>query len=156
MRLLRHWKMILGLMAIFGTGVGTGGVGTIFLLYKTFTRPVITQRWVDDRMAELDLKLTLTPEQEGKIRPIVQSAAERFQTIGTETFDEIRATAEQAHADVAKELTPEQQVEFKKLRPKVLNALRDLSQRAINVRSSSNRGTTQTAPDAAPPAESPQ
>ncbi len=147
MILLRHWKMILGLMAIFGTGVGTGGVGVIVLLHRVFTSPVATQRWVDDRMLELDRKLNLSTEQKSRIRPIVQNAAQRFQAIGGETFEKIMATAEQAQADVAKELTPEQQVEFRKLRPKVMNALRDLSQREISVKGAGRHGASPPRPE---------
>jgi hypothetical protein len=154
MILLRHWKMIVGLMAIFGTGVGTGGVGMIVLLHKVFTSPVSTQRWVDDKMADLDRKLKLTPEQKAKIRPIVTAAAERFRAIGGETFEKLVVTAEQAHADVAKELNPQQQAEFNKMRAQVINSLRDLFQREISVRGAGKRGAAparpvmETAPDA--------
>ncbi len=134
MILLRHWKMILGLMALFGTGVGTGGVGTIVLLNRVFSSPIDTDRWVNSRMDDLDRRLKLTPEQKAKIRPIVTAAAERFRAIGEETFNNIIATAEQTHADVAKELTPQQQVEFSKLREDVIAKLRSLSQRQISVK----------------------
>ena len=134
MILLRHWKMILGLMALFGTGVGTGGVGTIVLLNRVFSSPIDTDRWVNSRMEDLDRKLKLTPEQKAKIRPIVVAAAERFRAIGEETFNNMIATAEQAHAEVAKELTPQQQIEFSKLREDVIAKLRSLSQRQISVK----------------------
>jgi hypothetical protein len=134
MILLRHWKMIFGLMALFGTGVGTGGVGTIVLLNRVFTTPIETDRWVNSRMDDLERRLKLTPEQKAKIRPIVTTAAERFRSIGEDTFNNIIATAEQTHADVAKELTPQQQVEFSKLREDVIAKLRSLSQRQISVK----------------------
>jgi hypothetical protein len=154
MILLRHWKMILGLMAIFGAGVGTGGVGMIVFLHKVFTIPVVTQRWVDDKMADLDRKLKLTPDQKMKIRPIVTAAAERSRAIGGETYEKFIVSAEQAHSDVAKELAPQQQAEFKKMRSQVINALRDLAQREINLRSAGKRGAAPARPvvEAAPDA----
>jgi hypothetical protein len=139
MRLLRRWKLILGLLAIFVAGVGTGGVGVIILLQRVFTTPVASQRWTDDRVKDLEQKLKLTPEQKDKIRPIVASTVARFRALGGETFDKIRTLAEEAQAELSKELTPEQQAEFNKLRPQILSALRDLSQREIGVRSRARR-----------------
>src|SRR5436190_6415090 len=141
MILFRHWKMIIGLMAIFGAGVGTGGVGTILLLQRIFSSPVATQRWAADKLADLDRKLKLSPEQKTKIRPIIVTAAERLRAIGGDAYGQILTTAEQAHEDVAKELTPEQKVEFSKLRKQVINSLRDLSQREISVKGSGKHGT---------------
>jgi hypothetical protein len=153
MILFRHWRMIIGLMAIFGAGVGTGGVGTILLLQRIFTTPIATQRWVDDKLADLDRKLKLSPEQKAKIRPIIVAAAERLRAIGGETSDKIIATAEQAHADVAKELTPEQNVEFNKLRKQVINTLRDLSQREITLKGSGKHGSAPARPETEIPAK---
>jgi hypothetical protein len=135
MRLLRRWKLILGLLAIFVAGVGTGGVGVIILLQRVFTTPVANQRWTEDRLVDLEKKLKLTPEQKEKIRPIVAGTVARFRALGGDTFDKIRTLAGEAHAEVSKELTPEQQAEFNKMRPQILSALRDLSQREIGVRS---------------------
>lgn len=153
MILFRHWKMIIGLMAIFGAGVGTGGVGTILLLQRVFSSPVATQRWADDKLADLDHKLKLSPEQKTKIRPIIVAAAERLRAIGGEAFDKIITTAEQAHADVAKELTPEQKVEFNKLRKQVINSLRELSQREISVKGSGKHGAAPARPETEIPAK---
>src|SRR5262245_24833648 len=114
MKVLRHWKMILGLMAIFAAGVGTGGVGVVLLLVRTFTTPVSTQNWVDGRMKEFDRKLKLTPEQKDKIRPILANAVEQLRSIGADAFQRAVAIAGQAHADVSKELTAKQQDEFNK------------------------------------------
>jgi Spy/CpxP family protein refolding chaperone len=153
MRLLRHWKMILGLMAIFGAGVCTGGVGLFVLIFKNITTPVATDQWVDSRLKDLDKRLQLTHEQREKIRPIVADTSARLRAIGGDAYEKIIATAEQAHADVAKELTPEQQKEFNKLRAQVINSLRDLSQREITVKGIGKRTPAMPAP---PKAETPQ
>ena len=153
MKFLRHWKMLLGLMAIFGAGVGTGGVGTFVVIYKLVTSPVSTQRWTNARLSELETKLKLTPEQKTKIRPIVERTANRFREIGSEAFEKIFTTALQAHAEVARELTPEQQVEFKKLRPQIISALRDLTQKEINSRSRTRREGWGTGPELNVPAK---
>jgi hypothetical protein len=153
MMLFRHWKMIIGLMAIFGAGVGTGGVGVILLLQRIFSSPVATQRWADDNLADLDRKLKLSPEQKAKIRPIIVAAAERHRAIGGEASDRIIAAAEQAQADVARELTPEQKVEFNKLHKQVINSLRELSQREITVKGTGKHGAAPQRPEADIPAK---
>src|SRR4051812_41449098 len=153
MTLLRHWKMIIGLVAIFGAGVGTGGVGVILLLQRVFSSPVATQRWADDKLKDLDRKLKLSPEQKAKIRPIMVTAAERLKAIGGSAFEQIITTAEQAHADVAKELTPGQKVEFNKLRKQVINSLRDLSQREITVKGIGKHSAAPAQPESEIPAK---
>jgi hypothetical protein len=156
MILFRHWKMIIGLMAIFGAGVGTGGVGTILLLQRIFSSPVATQRWTDDKLADLDRRLKLSPEQKAKIRPIIVAAAERLKAIGGEASEQIITTAAQAHADVAKELTPEQTIEFNKLRKQVMNTLRELSQREITIKGSRKHSAAPPRPEAENPAKADQ
>jgi hypothetical protein len=128
-------------------------VGTILLLQRIFSSPVATQRWADDKLADLDRRLKLSPEQKTKIRPIIVTAAERLRAIGADAFDQIVTTAEKAHADVAKELTPEQQVEFNKLRKQVINSLRDLSQREITVKGAGKHGAAPQRPAAEIPAK---
>jgi hypothetical protein len=153
-RLLRHWKMILGLMAIFAAGVGTGAVGMVMIIVKAVSSPVVNHRWTDERLADLDRKLVLTPEQKAKIRPIVLSAAERFRALGNETFEKLLAAADQTYEEVARELTPEQRVELEKMRPQAVAALRDLCQREISVRSRARRflpSSSQPAPPSAKP-----
>jgi hypothetical protein len=131
--------MILGLLALFGAGVGTGGIGTIMVLHRVFTSPEPVQRWTDARLWELEQKLKLTPEQKTKIRPMVESAARRFREIGGEAFEKIIATAEQTHDEVAKELTADQQAEFRKMRPQIIAKLRELAQREISVKAHGKR-----------------
>lgn len=153
MRLFRHWKMILGLMAIFGAGVGTGGIGTLLVLHHIFTRPEPTQRWAEARLKEMEKRLKLTPEQQAKIRPIVEKAARQFRDIGAEAFDKIIFTAGKTHEEVAKELTPVQQVEFRKMRQQVINTLRELAQREINVKASGKRDAAPVRPEMDVPAK---
>lgn len=131
MRLLRHWKMILGLGAIFGAGVGTGAVGAVTLIIHIVTKPEPVKQWVDARLKELDARLKLTPEQREKIRPIVEKASARFRQIGAMAFDEIIVTARETHEEVARELSPEQRSEFNRYRQEVIAKLRELAQKEI-------------------------
>jgi hypothetical protein len=127
--------MVMGLMAIFGAGVGTGGIGTVVALHRIFTRPQPQDTWVTARLGDLERHLKITPEQKLRIRPIVESAGMRFRDIGSDSYERILTVAEETLEEVSRELTPEQRAEFDRLRPHVISKLRDLTQREITVRS---------------------
>ena len=135
MRLFRHWKMVMGLMAIFGAGVGTGGIGTVVALHRIFTRPQPQDTWVNARLVDLERHLKITPEQKQRIRPIVQSAGLRIRDIGSDSYERIVTVAQETLEEISRELTPEQRTELNRLRPQVISRLRDLTQREITVRS---------------------
>ena len=153
MRFLRHWKMILGLLAIFVAGVGTGGVGTIVVLHRVFTKPVVSRNWADARLRDLETRLKLTPEQKERIKPIAERTADRFRAIGGEAFEKILVTARETHEEIGKELTPEQQAEFNRLRPQVISALRELAQREISVKGQGGRSEAPARPELDLPAK---
>ncbi len=153
MRLLRHWKMVLGLMAIFVAGVGTGVIGTVVLLHRIFTRPEPQAHWVDARLGDLEKHLKITPEQRAKIKPVVDRAGLRFREIGGRAFTEIAVAAREAYQDVARELNPEQKAEFDRLRPQVIAKLRELAQREISVRASRATQAPPPSGPAPPPTE---
>jgi hypothetical protein len=135
MRLFRHWKMVLGLMVIFGAGVGTGGIGTVVALQRIFSRTPPQEKWVNARLADLERRLKITPEQKQRIRPIVESADMHIRDIGGESYERIVNVAQETHEEISRELNPEQREEFNRLRPQVISILRDLTQREITVRS---------------------
>lgn len=131
MSLFRHWKMILGLGAIFGSGFLTGVVTSVATIVHLVNKPEPVKQWVEARLKELDHRLKLTPEQRERIRPIVEKASARFRKIGAEAFSEIIVTAKETHEEVSKELTPEQRTEFNKYRQEVIAKLRELAQKEI-------------------------
>ena len=63
MSILRHWKMILGLLALFTAGLVAGmllAVGGIMKMVKHQARPEV---WVKARVGEMDRALKQNPEQ---------------------------------------------------------------------------------------------
>lgn len=134
MKLLRHWKLILGLGAIFGAGVCTGAITAVAVIVHLVNKPEPMKQWVDSRLKELDARLKLTPEQREKIRPIVEKASARFRKIGATAFDEIIVTAKETHEEVANELNSEQRTEFDKYRQEVIAKLRELAQKEIVIK----------------------
>ncbi|RRJ95028.1 hypothetical protein Ga0100231_012600 [Opitutaceae bacterium TAV4] len=60
-------------------------------------------------------KLGLTPEQDAKIKPIVEAGTEELRRLRRESFERARAVIEQMEAQVAKELTPAQRQQLAEL-----------------------------------------
>ena len=116
MSILRHWKMILGLLAIFIAGMGTGVALTIGGIMKIVSHQSKPEVWVQGRMAELRHGLKITPEQEKKMRPILEKAGERFKGVVSKGFAEMLGIVNDTHDEINQELTPEQQKQFAKLR----------------------------------------
>ena len=120
MRLLRHWKMILGLLAIFIAGVGTGGflaIAGVIKLVKHHSRPEV---WVNARMDELGRRLKLTPGQKEKIKPVLVNTVDRFHDIVNHGLAEFLLVVGESHEKLNAELTPEQQQEWAKMREEAM------------------------------------
>ena len=90
MKLLRHWKLILGMTAIFGAGALTGTVVTLQGVKRALTERSALKRWGDARMAEFQRRLKLTPEQRKEIRPILDRTGDRFHGIVADAVESIR------------------------------------------------------------------
>lgn len=128
MRLLRHWKMILGLLAIFVAGMGTGGFLAITGIIKIVKHNAKPDVWVAARIGEMEKGLKLTPEQKEKLRPIFQDAVEKFQGIVRNGFGEFLQVVEGAHSKMNEEFTPEQREKFVKMRSEAMKRWRDFMQ----------------------------
>ena len=127
--MFRHWKMILGLAAIFAAGFGTGIMSIVFIVHHTVTHPVQMKVWTESRLSELQRSLKLTTEQKEKIRPIIEKAGNRIRSIVGNGLAEVMETEREAHDELIKELTPEQQRELEKRRDEIRKRLRDLVNR---------------------------
>lgn len=109
---LRHWKVILALMALFGLGAATGTVVTLKFVKRAIEGRTNPERMSSSLLQEYQRRLRLTPEQVEKIRPILQRTGREMWELRSEmagrTFQVIRAS----HEEIAAELTPEQREEF--------------------------------------------
>jgi len=83
MKILKHWKVILTIVLVFAAGAVTGSVGTVLKFKYAFERGLSVQGWNSQVMGILQKELKLTPEQQPKIRAIVQETGQEFgQTFG--------------------------------------------------------------------------
>ena len=83
MKILRDWKVILAVVLVFVAGVVTGSVLSFVHFKRAFERGFTVEQWNSTTMGFLQKELKLTPEQEPKVRAIVEETGEQFrQTFG--------------------------------------------------------------------------
>ena len=127
MKLLRHWKMTLGLLAIFVAGMGTGFVLTVRGIMKFVKHQAIPEVWITARMKELDQRLKLTDEQQARIKPLLSATVDGFHDIVHRGFAEFLVLIGQTHEKVNSELTPEQRAEWAKMREGTMKRWREFA-----------------------------
>ncbi|MEQ2009232.1 MAG: hypothetical protein ABMA26_20820 [Limisphaerales bacterium] len=109
---LRHWKVVLALVALFLLGAATGTVITLKVVKRVIEGRTNPERMSQSLLQEYQRRLRLTPEQAEKIRPILQRTGREMWELRAEmsgrTFQVIRLS----HEEIAAELQPEQREEF--------------------------------------------
>ena len=119
--------MILGLLALFGAGMATGMLLTVGGIMRIVSHQSKPDVWVKSRVAELNRALNLTPEQQAKTKPILDSAAKRVRDVVASGFGQMLVIVEETHEEINKELTPEQQQKWGKLRQEHLKHWREFA-----------------------------
>jgi hypothetical protein len=127
MSILRHWKMILGLLALFGAGMATGMLLTVGGIMKIVSHQSKPDVWVKGRVAELNHALNLTPVQQAKTKPILENSAKRVREVIASGFGQMLVIVQETHEEINKELTPEQQLKWGKLRQEHLKHWREFA-----------------------------
>ncbi len=115
---MAKWKIWMGLLVLFASGVLIGGVGTrmyvrhqiagIFSRERPFIRNLYLRR--------LTRELHLTKEQRREVEQVANRVAEQFYTLRSQHRREVEAILEQSAAEIKKHLSPAQQKQFDDLR----------------------------------------
>ena len=110
------WKLAFAFLLAFVAGGATGAFfGVHHLKHHVILGPPHSGD-VGDRMREhFRRALDLTPEQEKKIMPDIETTSAKLETIRVETADRVRTVMEESKREVAPFLTPEQQKKLDKL-----------------------------------------
>jgi Spy/CpxP family protein refolding chaperone len=110
------WKLACAFLLVFVAGGTTGAFfGFHHIRHHVILGPPKSGE-VSDRMREhLRRSLDLTPEQEAKVAPIVETTSAKLEAIRLETAERVRVVMEESKKDVAPLLTPEQQKKLDKL-----------------------------------------
>ncbi len=113
---LRHWKVILALVAIFITGGVTGTAVTLKVVKQIVASRTDPERMPGRMLREYEQRLGLTTEQVEKIRPVLQRAGREMAQLRTEMAGRSFQVIRRSNEEIAAELTPEQQKLFEELR----------------------------------------
>jgi len=110
MNALKHWKMILVVLLVFAAGAVTGSVGTTIHFKHAFERGLKVENWIAHAMNVLQTELKLTPEQQPRIRAIVEDTGRQFQRSFGQATRESGTNLVASWRRIDQELTPEQKV----------------------------------------------
>ncbi len=78
MRILKNWKVILAIVLVFAAGVVTGSLLTFLKFKYAFERGFTVANYNAMTMRFLQKELKLTPEQDPKVRAIVEETGQQF------------------------------------------------------------------------------
>ena len=78
MKILKNWKVILAIVLVYGAGVVTGSVLSFVHFKHAFEHGFTVENWNAMTMKILQKELKLTPEQEPKVRVIVEETGQQF------------------------------------------------------------------------------
>jgi len=118
---MSRWKIWVGLLVLFLSGVLIGSVGT-----RMYVRHKISGMFAKERPVIRDLffrrltrELVLSEEQRQEIERIASRAAEEFHTLRREHRGEAEAILDQAVTEMRKYLSPEQQEQLERIRKRM-------------------------------------
>lgn len=118
---MSKWKIWVGLLVLFLSGVLIGSVGTrMYVRHKISgmfakERPVIRDLFFRRLTRELDL----SKEQRREIEQIANRASEKFHTLRGQHRGEAEAILDQAVSEMRKYLSPEQQEQLERIRERM-------------------------------------
>jgi hypothetical protein len=113
--LLRHWRLILGLVVVFLAGGVTGSVLTLGAVHRRYQQLQHPDTWGPRTLAWLHRELKLTPEQEEQARPIVDEEVGELVRLRDGADKDRRVIIGRMLLRVAEHLTPEQRDRLQEL-----------------------------------------
>jgi len=124
MRILRHWKTILALVLVFIAGGVMGSVLTTFHFKRAFEQGFRVERWTAMTMDFLQKKLKLTPEQQPRVRAIVEDTMQQFRSSFGQAIAESGTNVVASWRRTEQVLTPEQRTIYRRENEKFREGLK--------------------------------
>lgn len=118
MKTSSNWKTILGLVAIFVLGAASGSLITARLRpapESTQLRTAPEERWQALTLADYQQRLSLTPAQVERLKPIFGLTSRKLSTFRANTAERIASLIHEMNGEIMQALTPAQQVGLKQL-----------------------------------------
>ena len=125
MKALRRWKIILGLVLVFAAGSVTGGVGTCLAIKRAFEQSIHFENWTANAMQFLQKQLNLSPDQNAKIRPIMEDAGQQLKAAFGRTIEESGRIFVQCSRRIDQELTSDQRLLHEKIRKEFRSRMKE-------------------------------
>ena len=111
----KPWKVIVAFVGIFVAGVLVGGLVPLRAVKVQATRTASPDQYGPFLMKRLVNRLDLTPEQQEKIKPLIDRAAEELHQTRRKAWSESQAVIERVDKEITAELTPAQRAKFERL-----------------------------------------
>lgn len=107
----KPWKLVLLLIGIFLAGAVAGGF-VVGRIWRPIPRRMPPDQWGQNRLKVLSEHLSLTPDQQTKLQPILQRDMDDLARIRNSSMTESRKIFERMEQDISTLLTPEQKQKF--------------------------------------------
>ncbi|PYK11735.1 MAG: hypothetical protein DME65_06480 [Verrucomicrobia bacterium] len=109
------WKLVAGFVLVFlAGGIAGAALGGLYARHLFFD--VHHSRRVGERMKErFRAELSLTPQQETKISPVIDRTAAQLQEIRRDTGRRVHEIVAEAHKEIAVNLTDEQRQKLQQM-----------------------------------------
>lgn len=124
MKILAHWKIVLALVLMFAAGAVTGSAWTHWQFKRAFEKGFTLEHFTARAMNALQKKHNLTPQQQPKIRAIVEDMAQQFKATFGKTTKESGGILVKSWRRVYSELTPEQRTIHAQMKKEFRGALK--------------------------------
>jgi hypothetical protein len=116
-----RWRIIVVLVAlVFVSGYAGGLIGARIQRKKDWRRSH-PEAWNVSAMHTLESRLKLTPEQKEKVQSILDSGVVELKAVRVDTIARADAVIDRMIAAADRELTPEQRIEFAKMKREETN-----------------------------------
>ena len=110
------WKLAFAFLLVFIAGVTTGCLfGALHLKKRHIIGPPHSGDVAGKMREHFRKALDLTPEQEAKIMPIIDTTSTTLEAIRLETAERVRTVMAKSKQEIAPQLSPEQQEKLEKL-----------------------------------------
>ena len=108
----KPWKVILAFTGIFVAGILVGGMLVLGWGKNTAQRSPMGEQFGPQLMQRLVTQLDLTPEQQTKVKPIVDQATEELRQLRHSTQRTTAGVLVRLQGDISAVLNPEQKTKF--------------------------------------------
>ena len=139
----KPWKVILAFTGIFVAGILVGGLVTLRWGKNFAQRSPGGEQFGPQLMARLVTQLDLTPEQQAKVKPIVDQATEELRQLRHTTQRTTAALLVRLQGDIAATLNPDQKAKFDTQVGQARERIRHfMEERARRMKEREERGST--------------